>query len=168
VEEIMSDYFGAVLSTSFRVNDESAFSADAEVQLMRDQANRCDGAYGGFFEKEADHWAFGWIDMWPDYIEGVDREWISLAGVIRRHIVDGDVCKIVVSGHEKLRYVGGPVWYVSSQQIVRVDSGATHDERLIIDDLQRVIEREYPEDDSASPWTDEQASPRDIQGKVSD
>ena len=133
----MSDYCGAALSTSFRVRDEKVFLADPEVEALKDRAHGC-GAMG-FFAQENDYWAFGWIDMYPDRVTDSEDEWINIPAVIRRHIVPGDVCKIVVSGHEKLRFVGGPVWYVSSDEILRIDAGTTYDNRLTLEHLKRIV-----------------------------
>jgi hypothetical protein len=118
----MSDFYGALESTSFRVRDIDAFLADPDVQWLKDHAKE-----DGFFDENYDgYFNFGWYGLYPSTVlqdvenYGANDEWFELdiCTAIQRHILPGDVCQIGVSGNEKLRYIGGDIRWVTSKGIV--------------------------------------------------
>lgn len=124
----MADFYGALSSTSFRVKDVAAFIADPDVQRIRKHATSEDGGFfdGPFDDEQASahdkpgYWAFGWYGQYPSTIlqwfDDDDEEIeLDICDVIQRHIRPGDVCRIGVSGNEKLRYIGGPLCWVTSK-----------------------------------------------------
>jgi len=136
----MSDFYGALISTSFRVRDSAAFLADPAIVYLREMVAH--PLYNGFFEEDDQHpgyFAFGWNDQYPDplikrpatkadppeTVNDCQEVEYDLLEVIQRHIVPGDVCRVQVSGQEKLIYLGGGLWWVTSRGIVDFD-GHTH------------------------------------------
>lgn len=139
----MSDFYGCLESTSFRVKDEKAWLADPVVTRMR--AKNTDS---GFMEStDGVWWAFGWYDHYPspvltewDDARGADVEYDVLEAV-QRHILPGDVCQISVSGNEGLRYIGGFVWFVTSKGVAAFDASTEWDVQLRPRSLRRVLKK---------------------------
>ena len=143
----MSDFYGALESTSFRVKDREAFLADPAIAYLQEMVKQ--PFYNGFFEEDTQHpgyYAFGWNDQYPDPVikrpateaDPPESRWeedenfvaYDLLEVIQRHILPGDVCRVQVSGQEKLLYVGGGLWWVTSRGIVDFDAHTHWDEKL--------------------------------------
>ena len=129
----MSDYYGALSSSSFRVKDRDAWLADPAVQKLKDHAAARDGFLD---EDEPNQWSFGWTDQYPSleiswWDEDRNEEGsLNLTEVIQSHIADGEVCKVAVGGHEKLKYVGGSLTLITSKGIAYLDTGVSWDEKL--------------------------------------
>jgi hypothetical protein len=67
----MSDFYGCLLSTRFRVKDREKFLADPEVQILKNHAEKNDG----FFDEENGYFLFGWSGSYPSvYIRPDDNE----------------------------------------------------------------------------------------------
>lgn len=142
----MSDFYGTLISSSFRVKDDGTFLADPDVKKIIEHGN----AEGGFFEQDQGRWAFGFFGQYPSTVLQIDHddqdepEELDICEVIQRHIVDGDVCAIAISGNEKLRYNGGQTAYVSARGTVYVDGGAEWSTALTVDQVKARL-REYAE-----------------------
>jgi hypothetical protein len=116
----MADFYGSLSSTSFHVKDREAFLADPDVQKIQGHALSLDG----FFEEEDGTFAFGWHDQYPSTVlqlmdededENGETPELDICEVVRKHIADGEICQIGISGNEKLRYIGGSLNWVSSK-----------------------------------------------------
>lgn len=114
----MADFYGCLMSTSFRVKDRDAFLDDPEFQDWRDYAK----ALGGFFDdgRTFGQFAIGYEGLYPSTVRLNDtqEQETSLADLIHRHIADEEVAVIAVSGNEKLRYIGGVICFVTASGIV--------------------------------------------------
>jgi hypothetical protein len=118
----MADFYGCLESTSFQVKDLQVFLADAEVQMIQEEVKLNEG----FFQVEDDNFiSFGWSGQHPDVLLSVyddepDTEpvrEIYITEVIRRHIKKGQVCQIGISGNEKLRYIGGALYWITTKGV---------------------------------------------------
>jgi hypothetical protein len=138
----MANYCGTVLSTSFRVKDHEVFLADPEVQRFISHVE----SEQGFFERDGEYWAFGWEAINPDliiYSSDPDSETeeveVNVCEVIRRHIVDDDVCEIRASGNEKLRYNGGSLAFVSAKAVIEIEAVTGHPGKLTVDGVRQTL-----------------------------
>lgn len=137
----MADFYGTLISTSFR----GTFLADLDVKKILEHAKG-----EGFFDQDEGRWAFGFYGQYPSTVLQFDRddqdepEELDICEVIQRHLVDGDVCAIAISGNEKLRYNGGQTAYVSARGTVYVDGGAEWSTALTVDQIKARL-REYAE-----------------------
>lgn len=147
----MADFFGALSSTSFRVKDDVAWLADPDVKQIQEHVK----SEEGFFDKAEDgYWSFGWYGQYPGVVlsewqeeekDGITEEVeveLDITEVIARHILPGDVCQIAsvtmpvcadydgISGSEKLRYIGGMMFWVSSKGVVSFDAQVSWSEKL--------------------------------------
>ena len=139
----MSDFYGALLSTSFRVKDPAVFLADPQIVWLQEHIKSEDS--GGFFEQDKDgYFAFGWQGQYPSpaltrFVEkpgGEDEyeeNYIPVA--IQNHILPGDVCQIQVSGHEKLCDVGGVICWVTSSGVVAFGADTAWQDRIVETEL---------------------------------
>jgi hypothetical protein len=119
----MADFYGALLTTSFRVKDPAAYAADPVIQHFLDKAQTA--RFGVDLPKTPDDYtALGWDDQYPGSVDMVwddetnDEVEYNLAATIQKHIHPEDACIIQVSGSEKLRYVGGEIAFVTSKGTV--------------------------------------------------
>ena len=115
-------FYGCLSSTYFRVKDQEAFLANPDVQYITEYA-----LGSGFFEPDADgYFAFAWeveytsVSIFPDNEDGEENK-LTVPDVIQRHILPGDVCRIGISGNEKLRYIGGEIFWITSKGIACFD-----------------------------------------------
>jgi hypothetical protein len=136
----MADFYGTLLSTSFRVKNDAAFLADSDIRQFKTHCEE-----NGFFERcEDGYWAFGWDGQYPSLMlheYGESREedkHIDVPEAIKRHIAEDGACCIRVSGNEKLRYNGGTVAYISAHGVVWIDAHTDWTTRLTRGD---VVER---------------------------
>lgn len=134
----MSDFYGALESTSFRVRDKEAFLTDPDTVWLKQHAE----GLGGFFDEDADgYFAFGWEAQYPSPVitrwneEKNEDDELSLDMLIQRHITPGDVCQIGVSGAERLRYIGGILWWITSRGLVFMDAQTEWGTKLTTVDL---------------------------------
>lgn len=134
----MADFYGCLESTSFRVKDRDAWLADPDVQRVKAHAT----SEEGFFEeseKGDGYWAFGWYGQYPSWIlttfseNDEESEDLDITDVIQRHIVPGDVCRIGISGNEKLRYIGGGICWVSSTGTVYFEGTTEWSEKITVE-----------------------------------
>ena len=137
---MMADFYGCLETSGFHVLNDKAFLADPTIVRLQ----RTIKQEGGFFEKDKKWgWAFGWSGQYPDpCIEQqmdcprhgdndllCDAECpdnivsFNILDAIQRHIVPGEVCQVGVSGNEKLRYIGGGLWFVTRKGIACFDGG---------------------------------------------
>jgi hypothetical protein len=152
-ETNVSDFYGALESTSFHVKDRAAFLADPDVVKIQEHAK----SEGGFFDEEKNtpgEFAFGWYGQYRGTVlrlyneEALDgdlaeydeeAEELDVCAVIQRHIVDGEICQIGISGNEKLIYIGGSIHWVSSKGTAYFDGqtsrGDTVDKKRLLDSL---------------------------------
>lgn len=135
----MADFYGCLESSSFRVRDRELFLADPQVQEIQAHAST-----DGFFREEDGYFAFGWYGQYPSMVleirdneEGEPVE-LDIADVIRRHIFPGDVCQIGISGNEKLRYIGGPICWVTSKGTAELSAETRWSDKLREADLVRL------------------------------
>jgi hypothetical protein len=137
----MADFYGCLLTTSFRVKDREAFLGDPEVQYIKEYAEDNEG----FFESgDGECFAFGWRGLHPGLIcpmgeEEQDDAPNYLAWVIRRHILPGDVCQIGVSGNERLSYIGGTITWVSSKGSAWLDGVTECDRKRTVRWLKNIV-----------------------------
>ena len=115
----MSDFYGALSSTSFRVKDKAKFLADPDTEKLKKIVTDNDG----FFEDENGYFSFGWLGQYPSWIiqefddDGGELPEFNICTLIAAYILPGDICRIGISGNEKLRYIGGGIVWISSQGI---------------------------------------------------
>lgn len=78
-----------------------------------------------------------------DLVKYVDQAYVDgdITEVVRRHIVPGDVCQIGISGNEKLRYIGGPLIWVTSDDVTAFDAQTEWGERLTETGLRDMVAR---------------------------
>lgn len=110
----MSDFYGCLETTSFQVKDAQALKDDPDFALIKRKTE-------GFFDVTDEGIASaGWYGQYPSPQVGDedDEDSANLIDVIHRHIKPGEICRISVSGNEKLRYIGGAAWYVTSKGFV--------------------------------------------------
>ena len=139
----MADFYGCLMATEFRVKDREAWLADPDVQELKSLAES-----EGFFGENSDggYWSFGWHGQYPSPAltelddEGNEKETNFLAA-IQRHIRPGDVCQVGVSGNEKLRYIGGGIWFVTSEGIADFPGVTDWQERVSAGELLLEMER---------------------------
>jgi hypothetical protein len=158
----MSDFYGCLESTSFRVMDRAAFLADPEVALLKAHAV----SEEGFFVEDDGYFSFGWYGQYPsielpifddDLPDGV--RYVDIGEAIRVHILPGDVCQIGVSGNEKLRYIGGYIWWVTSNGVVAINGQTCWEDRLTENGIRGVAERLAKQVDDLCLRTNDQAAP---------
>jgi hypothetical protein len=136
----MADFYGCLESTSFRVKDRAAFLSDPEVAVLQAQEN-------GFWQEDDGFFSFGWYGQYPsvvltlygDDLPDGSRE-INISETIHRHIFPGDVCQIGVSGNEKLLYIGGDMWWITSKGIISIDGQTCCEDRLTEDCIRRRVD----------------------------
>ena len=148
----MSDFYGCLLSTRFRVRDREKFLADPEVQDFERHARTNDGV----FDEEDGYFFFGWSGQYPsvvitpyEYLVGLDDKWdeekeeveLDITGVIEKHILPGDLCQVGISGHEKLWNNGGPLFWVTSKGTVSLNIYTQTDVIITEDKLLAQAER---------------------------
>lgn len=134
----MAVFWGCLESTSFRVRDKEKFLADPGVQCIQKHAN----AEDGFFDVEEDGYVnFGWSGQYPGIIV---KEWddktqtcpeVNITEVISKHILPGDACQVGISGNErrgneKLRYIGGSIYYITSKGVAEFPGVTEYSDRL--------------------------------------
>jgi len=135
----MSDFYGALESTSFRVKDPVAFLADPQIVWLQEHINQEDPR--GFFEQDKDgYFAFGWQGQYPSLVltrladnpneEDEEDEENYIPAAIECHILPGDVCQIQVSGYEKLIYVGGVICWVTSRGVVAFSAETSWQDKI--------------------------------------
>ena len=120
----MSDFYGALLSASFKVKNTTKFWADPKVRNMKKWIDNAQG----FFEadKKTHLIAFGFDGQYPSSIvtefsdTGSDIEW-DMAEVIRPHLRPRETVVIGVSGQEKLRCIGGILIVVTGKGVAHSD-----------------------------------------------
>jgi hypothetical protein len=142
----MSDFYGCLLSTRFRVRDREKFLAAPEVRAMKEYAEE----NGGFFLEENGYFFFGWYDMYPsvaippgDYeadaevglYEEEEEVRLDITRVIERHILPGDLCHIGISGNQKLLIIGGALYWVTCNGTVYLDTYIENTDVITEDDL---------------------------------
>lgn len=139
----MADFYGCLESTSFRVKDRAAFLADPEVALLKAHAV----SEEGFFVEDGGYFSFGWYGQYPsielpvfddDLPDGI--RYLDIGETIRVHILPGDVCQIGVSGNENLRYIGGYIYWVTSQGVVAINGQTCWEDRLSENGIRSVVE----------------------------
>jgi len=140
----MADFNGCLEASSFRVRDRAAWVGDPVYAVLADTV----AAEQGFLEEEAGgYWAFGWSGQYPSPViqtynaETEDYNEYDLLDLIMNHILPGDVCQISVSGNEKLRYIGGTVWWVSSTGISYIGATTAWDTKMTVADLRSLRDR---------------------------
>lgn len=145
----MADFIGCLESTSFRVKDRESWLADPVVQKLKETAER-----DGFFEEDdGGYWAFGWYGQYPSPVlsafnEKGEEEEYDILDAIQRHIRPGDACQVSVSGNENLRYIGGPVWFVTSRGTATFDATTEWGSILTEESLRGLAERFHREVDA--------------------
>ena len=136
----MADFYGCLEASAFRVKDKTVWLSDHDVQQIKERLQQ-----EGFFEEETDYWAFGCYGQYPSPLltfwneETNEEKEISILDVVQRHIVPGDVCQIGVSGNEKLRYIGGGVWWVTSKGVLYFNAETAWDNKMTESELKEVI-----------------------------
>ncbi len=138
----MSDFYGCLESTSFRVKDTPAFLAEPAVQQAKKIADFFDQNEDGYFH-------FGWYGQYPtpvltEWNDETDEEIeYDLLDAIQRHIREGDLCQIGVSGNEKLRYIGGGLWFITSKGVASFDGVTEWSNKLtpkvVRDDIAKLL-----------------------------
>lgn len=141
----MADFYGALETTSFQVKDDNAFLADPEVLLLKNYVMDRGGFFeqAGGLDSEEKYWSFGFDDQYPsphfniscetcdghgtikadtldghtpcEACEGTGDRDLDMTDILQRHLADGQVVRLAVSGQEKLRYIGGVVCVVTNQ-----------------------------------------------------
>jgi hypothetical protein len=138
----MADFYGALSSTSFRVKDEAAFLADPDVAYLKQYVEG-----KGFFQKEDGYFSFAYDDQYPSTVltdwDGDTEIEHDFASAISRHIVEGDVCQLGVSGQEKLRYIGGAIVVVTSKGVAYVDGQTCWQTRLSTEQAREEATAQY-------------------------
>jgi hypothetical protein len=126
------------------VKDRDAFHADPDVKKLKHKT-----AEDGFFnEDDSGYFSFGWIDQYPSWYitymvdnpsdddDASEKEVeLDFTDVVQRHIFPGDVCRIQVSGNEKLRYIGGGICWVTSKGKAYFDGETCWDCKLNTEEL---------------------------------
>lgn len=126
----MADFYGTLISTSFRVKNERKFLDDPNVQLLiRHVQSR-----GGFFEQENGYWAFGFDDQYPSTTWSTwdDEHEYNMVDILMPHLRKGQLCQISISGNEKLRYNGGATVFFTKDHQTWVDMACDWSERATL------------------------------------
>ncbi len=150
----MSDFYGCLESTSFRVKDRAAFMADPDVVVLREHASNEEG----FWHQKNEYFSFGWYDQYPSIVLTVyyndfsnESRDVDIAETIRNHILPGDVCQIGISGNEKLRYIGGAICWVTSKGIIMIDGQTCWENQLTENSIRGIVEKLAKETDGLIP-----------------
>ena len=137
----MSDFYGCLESTSFRVRDKLLFLADADVQRVMAFAKS-----DGFFNEDSDgYFTFGWYGQYPSWVLDTTHDEqeapTDIPELLQRHIMPGDVCQIGISGNEKLRYIGGDMCWITSNGVAYLNAHTEWADRLTLTDLASYAEK---------------------------
>lgn len=115
----MANYYGTERTNYFHVKDRKAFDEWASKRGF--QVIERDGLVGLMPPAASDECTFNTYD--PD-----ENEEFDLLEEVSKHLLGKDVCILMGSGHEKLRYISGYAEAINSKgERKRVDIGNIYD-----------------------------------------
>ena len=65
--QVMADFYGTLIASSFRVKNEAAWTSDPDVARLKAHATARGGFCDGEVKDGARWWAFGWDDQYPGF-----------------------------------------------------------------------------------------------------